>query len=48
MEFSYDDYSRKHDINFGTDSGKNSCLSTICFSENTFYPNSVHFKDNVR
>lgn len=28
-------------------SGKNSGLSTICFSENTFYTNSAHFKDRI-
>lgn len=28
-------------------SGKNSGLPTICFSENTFYINSVHFKGRM-
>lgn len=48
MEFSYDDYLRKYDINFGIDFGKNFCLFIICFLENTFYLNLVYFKDNVR
>ena len=28
-------------------SGKDSCLCTICFLENTFYTNLVYFKDIV-
>jgi len=34
-------------LNFFLISGKNSGLSTICFSENAFYANSVHLNERV-